>query len=330
MNIRMNDEILIRTYIRNVLNEDYEGLGDGGDFGLEFGSPKKLYQTFLEPFADVFSTAAGKTKELSIKLQTLGKTAFEAIGTTFLPTMKSNYDKIRADEKIAMDKIKSQYADVYKRAWDAIKDHDILAAAWMYDPTSMVTSTVIKHAPTQVFNLINVLAGGALDKLKNKAKKNNDKSSFDMNVFNKIFSGLGGDKKHEGLIREGVELNDKIAELINSNPRAMQMMADGKKVFRSSLERMFDDANAVKKARSIDDLQKALGKQVPALQKVASLQEPERSQVEQKLLQACRSSTVAFYVDMLKKQAKAAIEAGVPKDHPYITDIKDAIARISS
>jgi hypothetical protein len=322
---------LIRTYVRTILREDYEGLGDGGEQGLEFGSPSKLYKVFLEPFADVFQTAAGKGKELSQKVQTLGKTAFEAVGTTLLPTFKSNYDKIRADEKMSLDKIKSQYAPVYKRAWDAIQDNDILSAAWMYDPVSMVTSTVLKHAPTQVFNMLNVLAGGALDKLKKQAG-GNDKGG----VFKKIFTELGGvqeraDRYGNLLIEDSsLMLNSKIKELIDNNDDVMNMRSNTKKTMRASLEKVFDETNSIMKARSIEDLQKLLGKNVPALKKVMSLQEPERSQIEQSVLKATKESIKAFNVQKLKERAQEAIKAGVPEDHPMISDIKSTIGKVNA
>ena len=37
-----------------------------------------------------------------------------------------------------------------------------------------------------------------------------------------------------------------------------------------------------------------------------------------------------FYVKQLEGQVKAAVEAGVPQSHPYVTDYQKVIQRIKS
>lgn len=329
------NNVLLKRYIRTVLlNEDF-GISGDSDLGLDFtnGDPKKLYKIFLEPFVDVFSTAAGETKQLSQKLQTLGKVAFQTIGTTILPMFQDDYEEIFANEKQQIDKIKNQYQDVYSRTWTAIKDADVMAAAFMYDPAGLFTTKVLKHSPNQVMNLLNILTGGSLDnaisKLKQKSGKN---EKFDASSIEKFFNNTDESVRtgRPLLIERNLEVKSKIKELIGDNPTVQRMQADMKGVVRNSLEKIFDKANSIGKARSVEELAKAINKNIPELKKIQALQEPERSQVEQKLLQAIKGSMKSFYVKQLTDKVKNAIESGVPSDHAYLNDLKSAIQKIKN
>src|SRR5690606_12308728 len=155
------DERLIREYIRSILTEDDFGgldLGDmGGPGGMDFtgGDPKKLYNIFVKPFTDVVLTAAGKGKEFSSKVQTFAQTAFEALATSLIPVLSSDYDRIFAADKERIDKLRSEYKDVYDATWTALRDNDVLAAAFAYAPTQMITLGALRNAPVPVLNTLN-------------------------------------------------------------------------------------------------------------------------------------------------------------------------------
>lgn len=307
--------VLLREYIKTILQEeDFGGIGGFGEMGLDFtgGDPKKLYNIFVQPFTDVFKTAAGKSKELSQKLQTAGKVAFTTVVTSLIPIFSDKYDEIFANEKEQINKIKSDYKDVYDRAWEAVKDNDILSAAFMYNPAALVTSKVVKDSPKHVASLLNILTGGRLDGLLKKGANP---------ALQRMFA-------NESLLREELNLSPKIKDLINNNPKVQNMQASMRKVIRSSLEQMFDQANSIAKVKTVDDLQKLLGKNVSKLNDIKKLNEPERSQVVQKIVQATKESTKSFYIKKLESIVKKASEAGVPGDHPYVKDHRAALAKI--
>jgi hypothetical protein len=172
----MDKKELISEYVKLVLSED-DGGGDWGGgyggiefsdaaigpFGAHFGSGGQLYNIFMEPFVNVFKTASGKTKELSKKVQTLGKVAFQTVKTTLLPMLKSDYEKIFVDEKKEIDKIREDYKDVYQSNWDVFADHDVLMLAFAYSPVMFLTSGFVRRSPRNAARMIGVLAGGALD-----------------------------------------------------------------------------------------------------------------------------------------------------------------------
>jgi len=328
--IDVND-VLLREYVRRVLREDYGGFDSSSDMGIDFtgGDPKKLYNVFLQPFADVFSTAKHGVEKLSNRLQTVGKVAFEAIGTTILPGMSSDYDKIFKDEKEQLSKLKDKYRDVYDRTWKAVKDNDILAGAFAYDPTSLITSKIAKESPKVVVGLLNTLTGGKLNNYVEKLKKKNSKKNdFDFSQLSALFSSV---KKHESrIIGESSEIDSRVADMIKDNPKIQSMKDDARKIVRSSLEKMFDAVNVIGKAQTVDDLMKVVGKNIPQLNAVKKLKDPERSQVESKVVEAVKAAMKNFYVKKLNDQIKSAFESGVPREHVMIDDYHQAMQKIKA
>lgn len=85
----------------------------GGGLGGSGGSPGDFYATFIKPFVDVVKVGAGKTKELTRRVFTLGSVVFRAVITSLLPFLGETYEEVFAAEKEDLARIKSEYADVY-------------------------------------------------------------------------------------------------------------------------------------------------------------------------------------------------------------------------
>lgn len=333
---------LLKQYIRQVINEDYDYGGGGyGDAGIDFtgGNQKQLYNIFISPFTDVFQTAAGETKKLSTRIQTLGKVVFQALISSIIPTFGSEFDKIFKDESEQLKKIQQEYQDVYDRTWAAVKDNDILSAAFLYDPAGLITTTVIRKSPVQILNLINVLTGGAFEQAVNKVKKVKPKSAAEevTGFLEKLFktgaelAGAGAvvnGKKNESLIREEKEGKPDIINKINSNPRVKRMRNSAQSVVRKGLEKQFDLVNGIVKATNVEDVVKVLGKPVKGMNDLKKLKEPERAQVEQKILQATKQSVKTMFVKKLESYLKKITDSGVPESNAMVSDYKQAISRI--
>jgi hypothetical protein len=167
-------EQILRAHIRKIIKEDGEGGGFGGDFGLStgiggawgmgYGIGKDLGK-FLDPFIDVAKTAVGKTKELSVKAQTLARVSIEALLVTLVPFCSDDYGKIFEKEKQDMERLKNEYGEVYQRTWDAFKNEDFLCSAFFYSPQSLLTTVAITQAPAATVKLLSILSGGRLDSL---------------------------------------------------------------------------------------------------------------------------------------------------------------------
>lgn len=345
----LRTRLLLRECIQEVLKEDegggggdYGGLGldsmAGMPYGMHYASKDQMYQIFVKPFADVVGVAAGKTKELSQKGQTLLKVAFESLATTLIPILKDSYGEIFEHEKQQIDKIRSEYADVYKATWDAFNEADVLVAAFMYRPDLFLTAQLAKQAPKAAAKLLSVLSGGALDKVLGGILKGGGGGSKGGHAA----KGEGSFPWSEGLVREAGEQPEgeskleklvnhkKVKQLLANSQKVQQMTQVGQGLVQDTLKQVYEQASGVLQAKSLQDLQAKLGKKLPGLDKLAQVPQQERQGAEQELMKGIKQSMKEFYTKQLEGQVKAAVEAGVPKEHPYIRDYAGVISKIKA
>lgn len=332
---------LLREAIELLLEDDYGdlALSDAavGPYGQHFGSGEDLYKIFVKPFTDVVATAAGGTKELSQRGQTLLKTAFEAVATSLLPFMKDNYSDIFADEAQQIKKIRQQYAKVYNDTWEAFNNHDLLVAAFMYRPDLFLTTTMAKQAPRAAGKLLSVLSGGRLDKALQKF--NILKGAPAKIKWSKAIEGPG--VPLEGVIREAGDddqeqpivklVNDERVKKVLANSEIVKKMTQvGKALVQGTLKKVYDEASAVLSAKNLVDLQKKVGKKLPGMDKLQQVPEQERQGAEQALLANAKKALKEFYVKNLQGQVEEAIKAGVPQQHPYVHDYQSVLQKIKA
>lgn len=336
----LRTKVLLREYVQEILKEDmggdYGGLGidamAGSPYGMHYASQDQLYKIFVKPFADVVGVAAGKTKELSQKGQTLLKVAFESIATTLVPILKDSYGEIFAKEKEEIDKIRSEYGEVYNATWEAFKEMDVLVAAFMYRPDLFMTVQFARKAPKAAAKLLSVLSGGTLDKVLHGILKSDGGGSK---------GGGGSFPWSEGLVREDKEQpnaaeqkleklmgNKKVHKILANSQKVQQMSKVGEQLVQGTLKSVLEQAQAVLAAKSLQDVQQKLGKKLPGLDKLQQVPQQERQKAEQDLLAGVKKGMKEFYVKQLEGQVKAAVEAGVPKDHPYVKDYSAVIGKI--
>jgi len=339
-------------------------------YGANFGSYGDLYNVFVKPFADVFDTAAGKVKELSQKAQTLAKVTFETVASTLIPTYAGAYKEIFAKEKEKMDKIKEEYKEVYQSNIDAFMDNDVFWTAFCYAPAALLTVSLIRHSPGKARKMISALSGGSLDPWLDRAfaKYHVGPPISGLNYKGSEtsmggggggygyadFGGYGGGDHGggdsggvslEGFIREKDEKSapkpdiDGLAKLLtdhrvvekleqSSVTKGLERESQG--TVRSTLKEIFQQAQAVLHAKSLQELQHKTGKQVKGAEKLAQLQPQERQKTEQAILATVRKSLKEFYVSNLEEQVKKAQQAGVPSNSPYVQDYNHAISKIKA
>ena len=118
---RTQSDKLLREYVSQVLKHskrslvEYDGMGDMGyDIGalgaggmgiMSYGSPGDFYKIFIQPFADVVGTVAGKTKEAIRSGLTVLNVAFESLVTSLVPFLNDSYEEIFAKEKSDLAKV---------------------------------------------------------------------------------------------------------------------------------------------------------------------------------------------------------------------------------
>lgn len=345
----MSTEKLLREYVREVLAEDFGGDGgageimaagmDMGPYGVHFGSSEDLYKIFVKPFVDVVQTTAGKTKEISLKAQTLAKVAFEAVATSLIPILSDSYSEIFEQEKEEMDKIRAQYSEVYKSNWDAFKDNDVLAAAFMYSPTGLLTIEFARKSPAIAARLISSLSGGTLDKF---LKKISDKfpdwnSPAGPTGLGRRDDGPGTlesvmreDKNQQSVDIGKILASKKVIAALQNSPVVRKMEKQGQAIVRNTLEQVFKQAKGVLTAKSLQDVQSKTGAHLKGLDKLAQVPEQERQKLEQSILDGAKKSLKSFYVKNLQAQVKQAVDGGISRTSSYVQDYENVIRKIQA
>ena len=361
-------EQLLREYVRRALREDFGGADFGGDMGgMGFGfgggyvQPSDMYKVFIKPFTDVYDTAVGKTKEMSIATAELLRVSMEAILTSIIPILSSDYDKIFAKYEGQMDKVRAEYKDIYDATWTAFKDNDVVLAAFGMFPELMLTQVVARHAPIPVIHTMDALTGGFFEtyferlldtlKLGEEVKPLEDKGGGGGgDVWGMGGYGYGGDYGGfdgggfgEGVLREkGGErrrkkpdivdriLHPKIMAAIGKNSRTQEMKKSMRQAWLTTLEELADRAEKVMKVQSVAELQSLTGKQIPGLDKLKQMPPEQAKAANQQIIQSVRKAIKSMYVKNMQLQIKAAKEAGVPEGHPMLSDLAKVAKRIKS
>lgn len=301
---------LLNEYVRElILEDDYGGImTSDSPYGIEFVSRDQLVDIFVSPFVNAFKHMEGKTKELSQKGLTLLRVTFEALATTIIPILQDNYKEIFAEEKEAIDSIRSEYSKYYQTTWDAFKNDDVAIAAFMYRPDLILTGKLINKAPKVAGKLLSILSGGELDKYLSKLLKNESVSR----VLVEDDNTLDTEKLQK------IVANKKVQSILANSEETQKLTNIGEKFTKATLQNVYKQAQDVLGSKSLIDLQKILKKPLPQIDELKKAPQEERVKLEQKLLLTIKKSMKEFYVQSLTSQMKKAIEAGIPESHPFV------------
>lgn len=343
----MKSNKLLREYVHALLTEDegYGSMVDAGmmsPYGVHFASSDALYKTFIKPFVDVVDVTAGKTKEMSARTQNLARVAFEAIATSIMPFFSSDYDEIFQREKEKIDKIRSDYADVYGATWDAFKRNDVTMTAFLCYPAAVLTSVVARKSPKATMNVLSVLSGGTLDSFFSKVKAS--LGGFGKAGKGERYSSSGGDSvpTWESVIREDddkkkkkpsladIVTNKKLVKKAISSPAAQRLQKEARDAVHDTLRTVYDRASTISTVKTLDELQKKIGKPIKGVDKLKNVPPGERAPLEQQLLTNLKTSLKEFYVKSLEAQVQQAISGGIPNDSGFVSDYETTIKKIKS
>lgn len=346
-------EDLIKEYVKALLREESVDMGgypgamemmSASPYGVSFGSSEDLMKTFIQPFTDVFKTTLGKTKELAVKTRTLLNVSFKTIATTVLPGLNASYTDIFDKEKSSIDKIRSEYKDVYDRTAAALKSGDAAFLAFLASPSLVIGAIAAKQTPKAVKGLLSVVSGGlsdeVYDSIKSKAKAAGRWALG--NTPNKSKSDKKIDQKSEGRLREAEELkaditpkkiltSKKLISAAAESPKAKQMARAATEIYRKSLQDVYSEAeNVLKKMKSVDDVEKASKKKIPEADAIRKLPPEERQAAEAALVGGLRKTMKEFYVKNLTDHVEGVIAAGVPESAQFVKDYRDTIQKIKA
>lgn len=174
------NERLIRSYIRESLlvEDDFNNYGAmERQMSMEMphapGSASDLYNTFVKPFVNVGKTAIGKAKEVTRKARTVIEVGLTGIITTIIPGISADYSKIFEREKADIEKIKSEYQDVYDSTREALTGGDAQLLGFLANPAVFLGTKLAQSSPEIAKTTASILTGGTSDDfiegVKNKA-----------------------------------------------------------------------------------------------------------------------------------------------------------------
>lgn len=342
----MKQERLLREYIKRTLTEDYYG-GEGG-FSTDyhsaagalapgrFGSSEDLYNTFIQPFVDVFKVAVGKTKEVAIATKTLLSVVLQTILTTIFPIFESNYVKTFEDYEDEIKEVKSEYREVYDKLLSSdIVSGDLAFLAFLASPALTTAFLVGKKTPGVLKDTLSVVTGGFSDDVYRSIKRGSSETEKWM---------LGGESKRsrvgEGRLLENEVSNKKVTpekilkskvflSKVSESPRLKEMQKVAQRTYRETLEKIYKQAEDIlKNAKTIEDIEKFAKKPIKDIQKLKGLQGQERDKAEKLLISGVRKSMKEYYVKKLKEQVDSVVRAGIPESSDYVKDFRATIKKI--
>jgi hypothetical protein len=337
MHPKTNNERLLREYVRKILSEEmgdyYAGDMSGSPYGYRWGSDEDLYNTFVGPFVDVFKTTVAKTKEVTVKTRTLLWVTLQTILTTIIPFYGYNYTEVFEEEKGRIDKIRGEYKDVFERTDKALGSSDTIALAFMAAPAKALSALAISKAPEVFKDILSTATGGLSDELYDKAKS----ASIKMDRW---VDNLGEGKINEDdervsskkpITPKTILTNKKFLSRSFESPKLNKMQQDATAIYKDTLRQIYSQAEELlKKAKSIEDLEKISKKKIPDLEKIKKLQGEERVNAENILLNGVRKSMKEFYIKNLTQQIETVLKAGIPEESQFVQDYRSTIQKIKA
>ncbi|NBQ47293.1 MAG: hypothetical protein EBU33_02415 [Sphingobacteriia bacterium] len=350
---RINEEERVRRLVKSYVSEILKENDGTGSFGIDTGgmpqwggTSKDMYKVFIQPFADVVATAAGKTKELARKAVTVVQVAFETIMTTLFPFLQDSYDEIFDNQKNDIEKIRGEYKDVYDRTDAALASNDASVLAFLCAPGPAVAKLAVDKGPKAASGVLSVVTGGIsdkyLDKFTSGGSKKHGKSRGPSDVFDSYVRSYVSLLNEEDTEKEngGEKKDSKLADVIGSkkfidavikkSPSAGEVAKSAQEVYRKTLEKAFSQASSVLNAKSIDELEKIVGKKLKGSEKLKDIKPEERKTAEEELMKGMKKSMKEFYAKSLQEKVKEVLAAGIPEDNPFIVDYRETIQKIRS
>jgi hypothetical protein len=361
----MASQRILREYVRSVLAEDDGGGGDYGGYGFDFGmmgdSPygmswggPGLFKQLVQPFADVFTTGKAALENIAARTRTLAKVSYEAVATTLIPILSSDYDKIFKEERAQLDKIEEKYSEVFERTAQALGNDDALISAFALNPALVLTKTLFQKAPQVALGVLELLAGenenlrAALKRLHltshpTKGAKSSSSTSS-QNDWGGGYGGGGGwgyggdygghsgggDAWGESIIREIDEetpqqklqraISDpQLLRQLQETPLARSMKADAMKVIQKTASDLIKRYKQISSTRTIDDVTRLFPKiDRTKLAELDKLPPEQKDPAEKAIVDQVHASAKAFYMSNVARNLDHMRKIGLSDDHPLV------------
>jgi hypothetical protein len=337
----------LRKIIYKILKEQGEGsgMGSGYDPSALYGAgaqgltgaggsglylPGKIsfkhFQDVKQAFKDVFSTAAGATKEVLQKIFTLIKGTIAGVISVIVPALEADYDKIRKREKRNIDKIRSDYADVDRRVSEAVGDSDLATLLFFANPAAAMTGYVLVKSPTLVKGLLDVITGGTII---NKESRFNEEISVDV-IFEDKKDDLARVVKNKKIIRDKLS-DSKVAEDLKKR---------SSEVWNSFLSDLYVEAkDDLEKSKTLEGLKELTNGKFEGLkfpsgaekEQFEKLPNEDKKKLTQEVLETVQKNIKDYYLKKINSRIEQAKSTGLPlKSNTFVSDHESMIEKIKA
>lgn len=301
------------------------GTGVGG-----MGGPTgDLYSVFIKPFVDVVKIGVGKTKELARRVITLGSVVFRTIMTTLLPFLGETYEEVFESEKRDLERIRSEYSDVYN-ATSKLFSTDAAGIAFFVAPGAFLTGLFLKKSPAIATQALSVMSGGISDKYiqryySTKTSKSSPRTSgmFESKNRKRIILEINEDS-----VDDVVLLKKIVEKSLETSPVAGNLQREARNIYKKTLESAYAEAASVLTARSIQEIERIVGKKMKMPPETVGINLSEKLAAEKDALEKMKDSLKKFYTDPLYRRIQEAKSAGIPNNNPFIVDHVSTIEKI--
>ena len=353
------------TMRKRVLKEyySYDDFGYGnydfgyGSYGGGFSSGKSgVMGTILGGVFNAGKVLVGATKEVARRIITGIKMIVPIIVGTFVPALQENYQKIFAEEKEDIKRIRAENEKVMKQV-NAAFAGDAELFMFFAAPGAVTTGYLIKKAPQILDGMLSTVTGGVFDKTLRRHGRSDLFDSY-RGPGGPLLSEKKDPEEEEKALKAKMEATALVDKAFRESPQAQIIRKELMERHAKTLRQAIEMANAVLGANSLDELERITGKSVPAeamaLMKGEAKPQPskkpqpndeeekeedeqsvtltpeDRQMAEAQTLESTKAAIKNFYALPIKAFIEAATRLGVPRSHPIVAKHEEVIQRMGA
>ena len=339
------EQLLVRSYVKEVLKEYYDGSSYGYDTGgygpagryLNAGS---FYKAFIQPWTAAASAIAGHTKELTTKFVTFLKVVFEGVVETLLPFLEAEYDKIFLKEKSNLAKIAAQHKEAYSVV-DAAFNSDVIALAVLSHPAAFLIGSMALKAPRAAQNITDAMTGNLFsrmidtgsDAMSSKTPADIFSSQEAFESYSRVHSFLIQEKSSKKPNSADVDRSRRfigaIKKSLRNSEQAQEITKSARQVHISTLKNIREKVLKDLSIQSLEDLESIIGS-TEEIKKLKGIQDPEEKKAAiDQLIKGVRESQKKMHIDRLKKHIKPVVDQ-FGENNPFVQDYLELIKKIEA
>lgn len=333
------------------------GYGSYGSYGGGFSSGKSgVLGSILGGVFNAGKVLVGAAKEVARRVITGVQMIVPIIVATFIPALQENYQKIFAEEKEDIRRIRAENQKVMNQV-NSVFDGDAELFMFFAAPGAVTTGYLIKKAPKILDGMLSTVTGGVFDKTLRRHGRNDLFDSYQGPGGPLLREEKDSDEESKAL-KAKMEAAALVEKAFRESPQTQIIRKELMERHAKTLRQAIEMANAVLGANSLEELEKITGKSVPAeamkLMKGEATPQPskkpapnekeeeeedeqpvaltpeDRQLAEAQTLASTKAAIKNFYALPIKAFIETADRLGVPRSHPIVAKHEEVIQRMGA